>query len=82
MTRNFFPAGRPNADRSPVVLYGTSVVKERVMTKASMSKHRQKGGDEAAVRERILEAAFAAFMKITNPDGCRVFRSELIRCTA
>jgi Bacterial regulatory proteins, tetR family len=46
-----------------MVLYGTSVVKERVMTKASMSKHRQKGGDEAAVRERILEAAFAAFMK-------------------
>jgi len=33
------------------------------MTKASMSKRRQKGGDEAAVRERILEAAFAAFMK-------------------
>jgi AcrR family transcriptional regulator len=28
-----------------------------------MSKRRQKGGDEAAVRERILEAAFAAFMK-------------------
>jgi AcrR family transcriptional regulator len=28
----------------------------------SMSK-RQKGGDESAVRERILEAAFAAFMK-------------------
>jgi AcrR family transcriptional regulator len=37
--------------------------KERVMTKASMSKRRQKGGDEAAVRERILEAAFAAFTK-------------------
>jgi AcrR family transcriptional regulator len=32
------------------------------MTKASMSKRRQKGG-EAAVCERILEAAFAAFMK-------------------
>ena len=28
-----------------------------------MSKRRQKGGDETAVRERILEAAFAAFMK-------------------
>ncbi|HSY30861.1 MAG TPA: TetR/AcrR family transcriptional regulator [Verrucomicrobiae bacterium] len=28
-----------------------------------MSKRRQEGGDEAAVRERILEAAFAAFMK-------------------
>jgi AcrR family transcriptional regulator len=36
---------------------------ERVMATASMSKHRQKGGDETAVRERILQAAFAAFMK-------------------
>ncbi len=33
------------------------------MTKASASKRRQKGGEEAAVRKRILEAAFAAFMK-------------------
>ncbi len=33
------------------------------MATTSMSKHRQKGGDEAAVRERILEAAFAAFME-------------------
>jgi AcrR family transcriptional regulator len=33
------------------------------MTKASMSKRRQKGGDETAVRKRILQAAFAAFMK-------------------
>jgi AcrR family transcriptional regulator len=33
------------------------------MAKASMSKRRQKGGDETAVRERILAAAFAAFMK-------------------
>ena len=33
------------------------------MAKASMSKRRQKGGDETAVRECILEAAFAAFMK-------------------
>src|SRR6202007_889154 len=33
------------------------------MAKPSMSKRRQKGGDEAAVRQRILEAAFAAFMK-------------------
>jgi AcrR family transcriptional regulator len=48
-----------------MVLYGTSVVKEkeRVMARASMSKRRQEGGDEAAVRERILEAAFAAFTK-------------------
>ena len=28
-----------------------------------MSKRRQEGGDETAVRERILDAAFAAFMK-------------------
>src|SRR5260370_34944739 len=33
------------------------------MAKASMSKRRQKGGGDTAVRERILEAAFAAFMK-------------------
>jgi tetracycline repressor-like protein len=33
------------------------------MATASMSKRRQKGGDETAVRECILEAAFAAFMK-------------------
>jgi AcrR family transcriptional regulator len=46
-----------------MVRYGTSVVKEKVMATASMSKRRQKGGGETAVRERILEAAFAAFMK-------------------
>jgi AcrR family transcriptional regulator len=33
------------------------------MATASRSKRRQQGGDETAVRERILEAAFAAFMK-------------------
>jgi AcrR family transcriptional regulator len=33
------------------------------MAKASKSKRRQKGGGETAVRERILEAAFAAFKK-------------------
>jgi hypothetical protein len=33
-----------------MVLYGTSVVKERVMATASMSKRRQEGGDETAVR--------------------------------
>lgn len=38
-------------------------VKERVITKPSMSKRRQKLGDEAAVHKRILDAAFAAFMK-------------------
>jgi len=39
------------------------VAKERAMARASISKRRQKGGEEAAVRERILAAAFAAFMK-------------------
>ncbi|HJZ64800.1 MAG TPA: TetR/AcrR family transcriptional regulator [Candidatus Acidoferrum sp.] len=33
------------------------------MAAASMPKRHQEGGDETAVRERILEAAFAAFMK-------------------
>jgi len=33
------------------------------MTKPSKSKGRHKSGDETAVRERILAAAFAAFMK-------------------
>jgi AcrR family transcriptional regulator len=33
------------------------------MPTPSTSKIRQKGGDETAVRKRILEAAFAAFMK-------------------
>jgi AcrR family transcriptional regulator len=46
-----------------MVLYGTIVVNERIMATASASKRRQKGGDESAVRARILEAAFAAFME-------------------
>ena len=33
------------------------------MDTTSVSKRRQKGDDETAVRKRILEAAFAAFMK-------------------
>jgi AcrR family transcriptional regulator len=33
------------------------------MAKASVSKRRQKGGDETGVRKRILESAFAAFVK-------------------
>jgi AcrR family transcriptional regulator len=33
------------------------------MARGSMSKGRQESADETAVRERILEAAFAAFMK-------------------
>src|SRR5215472_5154195 len=46
-----------------MVLYGTSLVEETVMAARSMSKRRQEGGDETVVRERILDAAFAAFMK-------------------
>src|SRR3984957_4394906 len=46
-----------------VVLYGTRVGEERVMATASMSKSRQKDADETVVRERILDAAFTAFIK-------------------
>jgi AcrR family transcriptional regulator len=46
-----------------MVLLGTSIVKENLMRAVSMSKRRQEDGEETAVRERILEAAFAAFMK-------------------
>src|ERR1700751_1099856 len=46
-----------------MVRCGTRVVKESVMATESVSKRRQKGGNQTAVRERILEAAFAAFMK-------------------
>jgi len=46
-----------------VVLYGTGIIEEEVRATASMSKRRQEGGDETAVRERILKAAFAAFTK-------------------
>jgi AcrR family transcriptional regulator len=46
-----------------VALYGTRIDKEGAMATASISKRRQEGGDEPAVRERILDAAFAAFMK-------------------
>jgi AcrR family transcriptional regulator len=46
-----------------VVLYGTGVIKREVRATVSMSKRRQEGGHETAVRERILKAAFAAFTK-------------------
>jgi AcrR family transcriptional regulator len=36
---------------------------KEAMATASRRKRGQKGGDESAVRERILEAAFAAFME-------------------
>src|SRR5689334_14708735 len=45
-----------------MVLYGTNIVKERVMTMAATSKHGLEG-DESVARSRILEAAFSAFMK-------------------
>jgi len=61
MTSQLFPAEQAKL----VVLFGTSLAKERAMATASMSKRGKdkEGGDETAVRERILDAAFAAFMK-------------------
>src|SRR5215472_15412649 len=41
-------------------LSGTILI---AMTKAAGSKRRQKSSEESAIRERILEAAFEAFMK-------------------
>lgn len=46
-----------------MVLIGTTVVKGGVMAGTSTSKGRVDDGDEPDARERILEAAFAAFMK-------------------
>jgi len=40
-----------------------------VMATASKSKGRQKGGDETAVRERILEAALCGVMKSGYAHG-------------
>jgi AcrR family transcriptional regulator len=39
------------------------VVKEKMRARATISTRLQKGDDDSALRERILEAAFAAFMK-------------------
>jgi AcrR family transcriptional regulator len=55
------------------------------MAKAKISKRRQESGDETAVRKRILEAAFAAFMKsgyaaastLEIATGARVSKREL-----
>jgi AcrR family transcriptional regulator len=44
-----------------MVLCGTTGVKEGKMSTTSIAKRRQKGAEESAVRDRILEAAFAAF---------------------
>jgi AcrR family transcriptional regulator len=46
-----------------MVLCGTSIVKGRVMATSSGSQPRQGADKEAAVRGRILDAAFAAFRK-------------------
>src|ERR1700681_1023598 len=43
--------------------YHLSREKEEPMVTASVSKRRHEGGTETAARERILEAAFSAFMK-------------------
>src|SRR5262249_38788095 len=48
---------------SDMVLYGTRGSAKEMMARATMSKRRQKGVDDGAVRARILDAAFAAFMK-------------------
>src|SRR6516225_4686336 len=56
-----------------------------VMAKAQISKRRQESGDETAVRKRILEAAFATFMKsgyaaastLEIATGARVSKREL-----
>ena len=53
----------PDEQAKLVVLYGTSGCQGVRVATASKSKRRQEGGDETAVRESILEAAFAAFMK-------------------
>ena len=55
------------------------------MAKAKISKRRPESGDETAVRKRILEAAFAAFMKsgyaaastLEIATGARVSKREL-----
>src|SRR5882672_5498865 len=59
--------------------------RETMMTTVSLSKQHQKGGGETAVRARILEAAFAAFIKsgfaatstLEIPTHARVSKREL-----
>jgi AcrR family transcriptional regulator len=47
-----------------MVLYGTRIhQKKGKMTTGSTSKRRLESGEESGVRKRILDAAFAAFMK-------------------
>jgi AcrR family transcriptional regulator len=61
------------------------VGRERVMSTASASKRRQKGGDETVVRQRILDSAFAAFIRsgystasmLEIATGARVSKREL-----
>src|SRR5215469_11103573 len=46
-----------------MVPLGTRRRQGEAMAALSMAKRHQEGGDETAVRQRILDAAFAAFMK-------------------
>src|SRR5215831_7265069 len=70
VTKKFRPGPR-NSDHRGTIGYHSeydSATRYRrrqgeVMARAKMSKRRQERGDESAVRKRILEAAFAAFMK-------------------
>ena len=57
-----------------VVPYGTRIFKERVVATEWRSKRRQEGGDETAVRERILRTAFAAFTKSGYHNTSRTLR--------
>src|SRR5215467_6411263 len=49
--------------RSLLWYYTVPARQGEVMARAKLSKRRQKGGDATAVRKRILEVAFAAFIK-------------------
>jgi Bacterial regulatory proteins, tetR family len=59
---NFFSTAA-HTQAVPLWYYTVPDLSRRAVAKASVSKGRQNGGDEPAVRERILAAAFATFMK-------------------
>jgi AcrR family transcriptional regulator len=46
-----------------MVLVGTKIVKEDLMASAPTTQPGREGGEETAVRDRILDAAFEAFME-------------------
>jgi AcrR family transcriptional regulator len=60
MTRNFFLPADQTHDLCGTIRYRHH---QGVMATGKMPKRRQEGGDETAVRQRILKAAFAAFTK-------------------